>query len=160
LLERSHAILDKVEQSDLFIGANCVALYEALPGEVQTAAFIEKWYKSKTLLLPIVEGNDLKLSPYAGPESLRSGAFGILEPTAESTVSEKEIDLIIVPGIAFDRALNRMGRGKGFYDRLLSSLPVPKMGICFDFQLFDKIPCEPFDIKMDCVISESEIVRN
>ena len=71
---------------------------------------------------------------------------------------ESEIDLIIVPGVAFDRQHNRLGRGKGFYDRLLSTLDVPKIGICYDFQLKDQIPAEPFDRKMDLIITEKEIL--
>ena len=71
---------------------------------------------------------------------------------------ESEIDLTIVPGVAFDRQHNRLGRGKGFYDRLLSTLDVPKIGICYDFQLKDQIPAEPFDRKMDLIITEKEIL--
>lgn len=61
-------------------------------------------------------------------------------------------------GVAFDRQHNRLGRGKGFYDRLLSTLDVPKIGICYDFQLKDQIPAEPFDRKMDLIITEKEIL--
>ncbi|HQG08910.1 MAG TPA: 5-formyltetrahydrofolate cyclo-ligase, partial [Dysgonamonadaceae bacterium] len=68
------------------------------------------------------------------------------------------IDLIIVPGVAFDRKLNRLGRGKGYYDRLLSQLKSPKIGICFDFQLLESIPVEDWDIKMDMIVAQNEIV--
>ena len=63
--------------------------------------------------------------------------------------------MIIVPGVAFDLQHNRLGRGRGFYDRLLSSLSAPKVGICFDFQLIDSVPTESFDRLMDSVVSES-----
>lgn len=178
LSERSETILERLEQTDLFRAASRVALYHALPGEVQTAAFIEKWQDKKTLYLPVVEGNDLRLLPYRGNDRLKAGSFGILEPTEEAsptaettagTRPEEEnsqnkdkirrpeaLDLIIVPGIAFDRKNNRLGRGKGYYDRLLAEWKTPKIGICFDFQLFDEIPAEPFDRKMNLVISENE----
>ena len=81
LLELSAKITERLEETDLFRQASCIALYHALPGEVQTAAFIEKWYLKKRLLLPVVKGNDLQLLLYAGKESLKAGAFGILEPT-------------------------------------------------------------------------------
>ena len=103
-------------------------------------------------MLPLIKGNDLQLLLYAGKESLKTGAFGISEPTEDCiAVQEREIDLIIVPGVAFDRQRNRLGRGKGFYDRLLSTLDIPKIGVCYDFQLKDRIPVEPFDQKMDLI---------
>ena len=159
LQELSAKITERLEGTDLFRQASCIALYHALPGEVQTAAFIDKWYREKRLLLPVVKGNDLQLLLYAGKESLKAGAFGILEPADTCLpVAENEIDLVIVPGVAFDRERNRLGRGKGFYDRLLSTLDVPKVGICYDFQLKDSIPVEPFDRKMDLIVTEKEII--
>lgn len=159
LSELSNRILEQLEETRLFRDASCIALYHALPGEVQTALFLEKWYREKQLLLPLVTCNDLRLLPYRGPESVRAGAFGILEPVdTDNAIPEKEVDLIIVPGVAFDRRLNRLGRGKGFYDRLLGTVNVPRIGICYDFQLREQIPVESFDKKMDLVITEKEIL--
>lgn len=159
LRDLSAKIMGRLEETELFRQASCIALYHALPGEVQTADFIERWYKQKRLLLPVVKGNDLQLLVYAGKESLQTGAFGILEPSDNcQVVPEEEIDLVIVPGVAFDRQHNRLGRGKGFYDRLLSTLSAPKLGICYDFQLKDQIPVEPFDKKMDMIITNKEIL--
>lgn len=158
LQETSAKIMERLEACSLFRQAECIALYHAIPGEVQTAGLIEKWYQKKKILLPVVDGDDLRLILYTGKDSLKPGSFGILEPTGESSVPESEIDLIIVPGVAFDRKKNRLGRGKGFYDRLLSTLQVPKIGICYNFQLKDQIPVEPFDKKMDLIVTEKEIV--
>ena len=105
-----------------------------------------------------MEGDDLRLLRYTGPDSLRKGAFGIWEPKADGEEAvEGAIDLIIVPGVAFDAQGHRLGRGRGFYDRLLSSLDTPKVGICFDFQLVPSVPVESFDHPMDHVITESGI---
>ncbi len=159
LQELSEKLLERLEATSHFQQAACVALYNAIPGEVQTACFLQKWYQKKRLLLPLVVGDDLHLLPYAGEEGLRPGAFGIMEPIDQGiTVAEEEIDLIIVPGVAFDRQLNRLGRGKGFYDRLLTTVQAPKVGICFDFQLIDNVPVEPFDRKMDIIITEKELI--
>lgn len=159
LQERSDKIMQRLEETSLFGQASCIALYHAIPGEVQTADFIEKWFRKKKILLPVIEGDDLRLLLYTGKSSLKSGVFGILEPEkGAETVPDEEIDLIIVPGVAFDRQRNRLGRGKGYYDRLLATLKVPKIGICFDFQLQETIPVEPFDKKMDRVITENEII--
>lgn len=159
MCELSEKILEQLEETELFQHASCIALYHAIPGEVQTATFIEKWYLKKKLLLPLIKGDDLLLIPYTGKESLQSGIFGILEPRYTGiTIPEQEIDLIIVPGVAFDRQLNRLGRGKGYYDRLLSSIQAPKVGICFNFQLIEEVPTEPFDKQMDILITEKEIL--
>ena len=68
--------MDRLEQTELFQAASCIALYHAIPGEVQTAGFIEKWYQKKKLLLPLIVGDDLRLLLYEGPESLKPGPFG------------------------------------------------------------------------------------
>ena len=89
---------------------------------------------------------------------MQKGAFGIWEPKPDGEEAvEGAIDLIIVPGVAFDRQCHRLGRGRGFYDRLLSSLDVPKVGICFDFQLVPSVPVESFDYPMDHVVTETKI---
>ena len=140
--------MDRLEQTELFQAASCIALYHAIPGEVQTAGFIEKWYRKKKLLLPLIVGDDLRLLLYEGPESLKPGPFGILEPKADGIeVPKNEIDLIIVPGVAFDKDKNR----------LLSTLNAPKVGICFGFQMIPQVPVEPLDKKMDYVITEDTI---
>ena len=80
------------------------------------------------------------------------------EPKPDGEEAEAgEIDLIIVPGVAFDAQCHRLGRGRGFYDRLLSSLHAPKIGICFDFQLVPSVPVESFDHPMDHVVTETKV---
>lgn len=157
LLEHSVAVMQRLEECEAFKQSTCIALYHSLPDEVNTVDFIEKWGKSKTILLPVVEGEDLRLFPYRGPESLQIGAYGIMEPKEVADFAA-HLDLIVVPGVAFDRNGNRLGRGKGYYDRLLSHSQVKTVGICFDFQLVEAIPTEPFDRKMDMIISESESI--
>jgi 5-formyltetrahydrofolate cyclo-ligase len=155
-LRRSEAIMHKVELLPQFEQAKTVLLYWSMDDEVQTHSFVERWYREKTLLLPCVDGNDLRLRQYTGPECMVAGEqFGIGEPTGEEFTRLDEIEMIIVPGVAFDRHNNRMGRGRGFYDRLLSSTPSAlKVGVAFDFQMLDEIPVEPFDIPMDKVVTE------
>ena len=84
------------------------------------------------------------------------GAFQIEEPTGDDTADIAEIELIIVPGIAYDRKGNRIGRGKGYYDRLLTATKATKIGVGYDFQFIDdEIPSEPHDVWVDVVITES-----
>ena len=74
---------------------------------------------------------------------------------AEEWTDLGAVEMIVVPGVAFDREGNRMGRGRGFYDRLLKSTPrAMKVGVCYDFQMIEDVPVEPHDVKMDCVVSE------
>lgn len=129
-------------------------LYHSLKDEVDTHAFIRKWSREKRILLPVVTGDDLELRLYTGPEDLTVGAYGIEEPTGALFTDYSAIDLIVVPGVAFDRDGNRLGRGKGYYDRLLPRIPSAyKIGICFPFQVVDEVPAEPFDIRMDEIIT-------
>ena len=152
LLEQSEKILAKLEQHPDFIKAERVMLYNALPDEVQTQAFLEKWHLKKTIILPTVVGDDIIPVEYAKDTGFAVGDFNILEP--QNVPYTGDFDLIVVPGVGFDRQGNRIGRGRGYYDRFLCQhLDVKRIGICFDFQLVDEVPTEPFDIRMDEVIS-------
>ena len=97
--------------------------YHSLPDEVDTHDFIRKWSGLKRILLPVVRGNDLDLKPYTGDDRLTEGAFHINEPTGTAFTDYAAIDLAVIPGVAFDRWGNRLGRGKGYYDRLLPRIP-------------------------------------
>ena len=158
-LRRSEAVMQKVETLPEFEKARVVLLYWSMADEVQTHSFVNRWYKKKVLLLPCVDGDDLLLRQYTGPECMVEGEqFGIGEPSATLPVYTdlESVEIIIVPGVAFDRAGNRMGRGRGFYDRLLKSTPnAMKIGVAYDFQMLDSIPVEPHDVKMNRVITEN-----
>ena len=152
LMEQSEKILAKLEHHPDFIKSEKIMLYSALPDEVQTQAFLEKWHLQKTIILPTVVGDDIIPVEFGKDTSFAVGDFNILEPQNEPYMGD--FDLIIVPGVAFDHNGNRLGRGRGYYDRFLSHhLSVKRIGICFDFQMVDEVPSEPFDIRMDEVIT-------
>lgn len=155
-LQRLSILLwNKIEESSFFKEASVILLYWSLPDEVSTHDFIKKWSAAKTIILPSISGSDLILKQYKGEENLIAGeGLRIPEPQGAAYPLSENIDLIIVPGIAFDREKNRLGRGKGYYDRLLDRYPCPKVGVCFHFQLFDTIPVELHDRKMDFVVSD------
>lgn len=159
LLEQSNHILAKLECHPFFIAAERVMLYSALPDEVQTQAFLEKWHLRKTIILPTVVGDDIVPVAYGKDTAFAVGDFNILEPQSEPY--RGGFDLIVVPGVAFDRKGNRLGRGKGYYDRFLSQhREVKRIGICFDFQLVEEVPSDPWDMRMDEVLSyERSVVR-
>lgn len=160
-LSQSLQIFSFVEKSKRFASAKVVLLYWSMEDEVSTHDFILKWYKDKTILLPCVVGESLVLRRFEGLESMKEGEqFGILEPVGEIFEDYKLIDLMIIPGVAFDTSLHRMGRGRGFYDRLLSVAEADKIGICFDFQLVERVPVEEFDVPMNNVVSPKGFVKD
>ena len=148
--------MSKVEALSSFRKAKVVLLYWSMEDEVQTHEFVEKWYKEKTVLLPCVDRDDLKLRQYTGQKCMRSGEqFGIGEPTGEEFTDMESVNVIVVPGVAFDSEGHRMGRGRGFYDRLLkNTTKAYKIGVAFDFQIVKDVPVEPHDVIMDQVVSE------
>lgn len=152
LYRLSQEALNRLEAHPQFQNAYTILLYYSLPDEVYTHEFIEKWYKQKQIILPVVVGDELELRLYRGKDQLKVGAFNILEPDYGEYTDYTKIDLAIIPGVGFDKAGNRLGRGKGYYDRLLPMLGCYKIGLCFPFQLYATIPTEPLDMKMDEII--------
>ncbi|MDY5813942.1 MAG: 5-formyltetrahydrofolate cyclo-ligase [Bacteroides sp.] len=149
----STEVLDALESCPEFVQARTVLLYHSLPDEVYTHTLIERYASSKRIVLPRVMGDDLSLHLYTGKNDLQRGSYGIDEPVGEVFDSYDEIELAIIPGMAFDRQGNRLGRGKGYYDRLLPRLKAFKMGLCFPFQYVDNVPTEATDMAMDKVVS-------
>lgn len=150
----SSSLLSKLEVHPAFVQAKTILLYYSLPDEVQTHNFIERWKHEKQIILPVVIGEtELELRRYTGLDSLAKGAFGIEEPVGEAFENFDEIDLAVIPGVGFDAEGNRLGRGKGYYDRLLPKIKAPKIGICYAFQLAETIPTNEFDCPMDEIMT-------
>lgn len=123
--------------------------------EVQTPQFIGKWAAlGKRFYLPSIQDDELVVKRYTGSGSLKPGEqFGIPEPEGEQLADLTPITLVLVPGRAFDSTGHRLGRGRGFYDRLLPLLPhAVKAGVCFDCQRLPSVPTDDNDIIMDLVI--------
>ena len=149
--KRATALLRAVWNHPLFASAQHVMLFWPLPDEINTIPLIEHAYAvGKNVFLPVVVGDELVVKPY-NPTTMQPGAFGILEPQG-NPVSPALLDVIIVPGVAFDAACSRMGRGKGFYDRLLANISVPTIGVCYAEQYYLNIPTEQHDVPLHHVI--------
>jgi 5-formyltetrahydrofolate cyclo-ligase len=144
-----------------FSSATSVVLYSPVRGEVLTDLLAESVRRfGKRLIFPRMRGRQLELVETASLAELVPGPFGILEPSGDRTVSVSEVDLLVVPGIVFDRAGHRIGYGKGFYDRLLQGqTSACKAGIAFDFQLVEALPAEAHDVRMDLLATESLLLR-
>ncbi len=152
------AVWAEVEASEAFGAARRILIYMDIPGEVPTADFIRKWSDSRQFVLPLVAGERLELYEYA-PEHLKPGYRGIMEPDGMTpSVRAEDVDLALVPGVAFCSAVPgtsfpecvtmpcwRMGRGRGFYDRLIPGLGCRCFGIGFSFRWLPSIPLDPWD---------------
>lgn len=153
--QQSAEIMAALEDHPAFKAAHTVLLYHSLKDEVDTHEFIRKWSRTKRILLPAVVNDDLVLRQYTGSNDLTVGKYGIGEPSGNPFCDYDAIGLIVLPGVAFDRQGNRLGRGKGCYDRLLPRIPSAyKIGICFPFQLVEEVPTESFDIRMDEIVTK------
>ena len=160
LENNSRIIMNKIIGLKTYKQSKVVFVYMDFKNEVMTSDLIKHMMAEKkrvvipytdvinTLVIPseITEEADLKLSP-----------FGYYEPKKIMPVDVEEIDLVLVPGVVFDKNLNRIGFGKGYYDRILKNLKpgAKKIGLAHDFQVLDEIPAEDHDIKMDMIITES-----
>lgn len=158
LAELSDKVVERLTVNERWQQAKTVLLYHSLPDEVATHALIQKAVEAgKRVLLPVVVGDDLELREFRRQEALHEGAFHIQEPDGIAFTDYAAIDLAVIPGMAFTADGRRLGRGKGYYDRLLSRLShVYKIGICWPFQLLDELPAEAHDIRMDAVVTTSE----
>lgn len=153
---QSRAVFAMIERMAEFELAKCVMLYCSLPDELPTQEALKRWHATsgKRLCLPRVKDDSLVAVNYTG-SNLQTGAYGILEPQGNEIVDISGIDFIIVPGLAFDQKCNRVGRGKGCYDRFLDKKPhkTTTVGVGFNHQMVRQIDTEPLDVPLDYVVS-------
>jgi len=144
-----------VLESRLWKNAKTVLLFASLPDEIDTAPLIEEAGKNgKQIVLPVVKNRELALFFYHRRQ-VAPGAFGIMEPTSEARPLDdfSRLDLALVPGIAFTRKGDRLGRGRGFYDRLLPHLACPCFGLGYALQVLPNLPVDSWDAPLDGVFS-------
>ena len=148
--EASVLICERIASLDEWISAKTVLLYAPLADEPDILSLVDP---SKTVCFPRYNADrTYEAAVISNLEDLVTGKFGIMEPTVKCNKLEaSEINLTLVPGVAFDREMNRLGRGRGFYDRWLMDLSGKKIGVGFDHQLLDTIPFEPHDAQLDVI---------
>ena len=152
----STIIVDKIINLDVFQKSKVIALYKSMDNEVNTKLLINRCIDKK-ILLPRVTSNKIEFIEINSNTQYRKSKIGVIEPIGNKYTGN--IDLIIVPGISFDKNLNRLGFGKGYYDRYLKNRDIFKIGICFDRQMIDSLPITDLDISMDIVITEKRIIK-
>lgn len=146
-------VFDSVEHLQQFARAKRVLLYYSLPDELPTHRVLECWRNMKEVYLPRVKGDELEIVRYDGSLS-DDNAFHIGEPSGEPVDFVPE--LVIVPAVALDAHCSRMGRGKGYYDRLLAQGNTFKVGVALQCQMVERVPCEPHDQPLDAVVTASQ----
>ena len=157
---KSRVIRKKLFETPEFKRAHTILFYASFDGEVETFEMMRKALKlNKKIALPIVMRQSKKLIPSRinHLEGLKKGPYGISEPVSNGDVIDSaDIDLVVVPGVAFDKTNHRLGRGAGYYDRFLRKLPIgtPTVGIGFDFQLVERLPhLQSHDVPVSFVIT-------
>ena len=153
---QSQRATDLLERAVRRRGAAVVALFSPLPDEIDIAPLAARLGDVR-IVLPRVEDTPqgeprMEFYDYR-PDSLAAGAYGIREPQGGEACPAADIDVMVVPGMAFTRDGRRLGRGKGYYDRYLAREGFRAWCVCFDCQIVDDLPCEPFDRRVDEVVT-------
>ena len=159
IITKSSEIKKKLYTLPEFEDANKACIYVSLKDEVHTHDIIKENLKGKCVVVPKVNGEELLVCELRDFDELKEGSFCVLEPGEERRVFPQDIDCVVVPGVVFDREGFRIGFGRGFYDRLLSEVSCPKIGLCFDFQLVDQLPFEEHDIPVDIIVTETKVIK-
>ncbi len=153
---KSRIIKTRLFRTRIFKKAKVVMFYISFGGEVKTEQMIKEAQKlGKIIAVPICKHyRIIKPCVLTDKAKLKKGPYGISEPAVQNFIDIKNLDLVIVPGLAFDKKGNRLGRGKGCYDYFLKKLPnkIPSIGLAYNFQILPSIPTTKTDISVDNVI--------
>ncbi|MBI5145013.1 MAG: 5-formyltetrahydrofolate cyclo-ligase [Candidatus Omnitrophica bacterium] len=155
---KSRIIKEQLFRKQIFQKAKKVMFYISFGGEVDTREMIKETQRlGKIVAVPVCKKYGLTLRPAVLKEDtkLKRGPYGTSEPANKKFIQLEDLDLVIVPGVAFDKKGNRLGRGKGYYDYFLKDLPkkIHSIGLAFDFQILPVLPTTTTDVRVDQVIS-------
>ncbi len=166
--EKSAVIMEKLTDMDIYKKAQSVFVYMNFNNEVETMLLIIKMLlERKKVVIPYTDTVNTVIIPSelkSIEQDLVKSKFGYYEPAPDRIVPVKadEFDLVVVPGVVFDKNLNRIGFGKGYYDRILGSLKdgAKAVAVAYDFQVLEEVPSEEHDVKMDMIITEKNIYKS
>jgi 5-formyltetrahydrofolate cyclo-ligase len=162
VLEKSQSIVERLFQLPQYNNAKILLFYLPYKNEIDTISAIKKsWLNSKNILVPVCQPErKLLLSKLLNLDELAVSKFGLYEPRIEHQrpMPPQEVDLAILPGVAFDFHGYRLGYGGGYFDRFLDSLrpDCPKIALAYDFQILNQLPVEEHDTKVDIILTESK----
>lgn len=154
-LLHSQIIQQKVLQHPHYLNAQTIGIYVSLPGEVDTLSLIQESLKTYRVCVPKVIGEEMEFYEIHSLDDLKEGTFHVLEPTTNEIVLPQNIDLMIVPMLAFDDNHYRVGYGKGYYDKYFARhFTGYKLGIAFSYQKVDQISINNYDLPLDEIMTE------
>lgn len=159
---KSEQIIQTLEQLPEFQQAKNIMLYIAIHGEVDLEALFDKYKEEKNFILPRVERENsaLHLFHVKSLDDLTKGSFSISEPKEGlEQIEPEQLNLVIVPGVAYATDGHRIGYGGGFYDRLLKKLTCPKIGVAYEFQIIENVHGEEHDESVDLIVTETNTLR-
>ena len=149
----SHGVSEKLIQLAEVLGVEAIASYVPLASEPDVTAF-NSWAENKSLSFPRIQDDELVFST----GELLPGPYGLMEPTG-SSVEITDIELVVVPALAADRQGNRLGKGKGFYDRVLPRFKAVKVAVVFEDELLEELPTQAHDMPVDYVVTPNHIIK-
>jgi 5-formyltetrahydrofolate cyclo-ligase len=160
----SEKLCARLTQQAFFQNAGSLLFFASLPEEPDLWPLLQNALAGKKLVaLPCFDGDNQAYRPRRVTNlhvEILSGQFGIREPSAACVeIPLKDLEVAFVPGVAFDPSGHRLGRGKGFYDRMLENFTGKKVGIAFDEQMVDAIPAEKNDVRMDLIMTPTRCVN-
>lgn len=158
--EFSAIITEKLLKLGCVKNAGCIMAYYSHRNEPDLLGFMRRCLdEGKHVALPYISGKrEMIALGYSYDTVMKSNVYGIPEPVLSGDSETEEPDVVIVPGVAFDLRLNRLGFGGGYYDRFLKSVRAKKIGVCFDFQIADGIVAADHDIPMDMIVTEKRVI--
>lgn len=160
IIEKSKKIVNSLLHLENYKKSKTIMFFVSFNNEVNTHDIIKSEIKNKIVIVPKVEHHEIEPSVIIDFDNLITAKFGILEPIETMKIAYKKIDLVLVPGIVFDKEGHRIGYGFGYYDKFLRKVPKAiKIGLAFDFQIVDKIPREMHDVSVDMIITEKRVIE-
>lgn len=151
---KSNLIICKLKNNPTFINAKTIGIYVSFKNEVDTRNLIKEIVAVKNVCVPKVNNNMMDFFQISSFDELKEGYYGILEPISDKKIAKEDIDLLIIPMVAYDKYNNRLGYGGGFYDRYLANYSGKTIGLAFSFQKVEMLPTETFDLPIATIINE------
>lgn len=153
-IAKSNLIISKLKKHPDFINAKTIGIYVSFKNEVNTISLIEEIIKIKKVCVPKTKNHEMHFYLIDSLQELKKGNYGILEPNNDFLIYKKDIDLLIVPIVAYDMNHKRLGYGGGYYDRYLEDYHGNVIGLAFNFQQVENLPAEKFDLPIETIIDE------